>query len=123
MRSLKRLKVADKAHSFTIKLYDSTKGFPADEKYGLTSQLRRAAVSIGSNIAEGDGHFSNRVFAKHLGIALASVSEVDYQLLLAKDLGYLPSDKFGELTREILEIQAMLVGLLDHVRKRQQYKS
>lgn len=120
---MSRLLVAQKAHSFTLEIYQATVGFPAQERNGLTAQLRRSAVSIGSNIAEGDGSDSNRVFVRHLSIALGSASEVAYQLLLARDLGWLDDGVFKVLEASLEEVQAMLLGLSAAVRRRQTVKS
>ena len=118
MRTLNRLLVARKAHDLTLKIYEETAGFPAAERFGLTGQVRRAAVSIGSNIAEGDGRDSNAGFARHLGIALGSANEANYQLLLARDLGWLKPASYDDLAGRLREIRAMLLGLSTEVRKR-----
>ena len=83
MRDFRELKVWQKAHRFVLDLYRHTQGFPAEERFGLTVQLRRAAVSVASNIAEGCGREGERDFARFLSIAGGSASEVEYQLLLA----------------------------------------
>ena len=115
---MSRLKVAQKAHALTLRIYAETNRFPPEERYGLTSQLRRASVSIGSKIAEGDGSDSNRVFASHVSIALGSASEVGYQLLLARDLSWLTFEAYEALEADLEEVQAMLLGLVAHLRKR-----
>ncbi len=109
---LDRLHVAKKAHSATISIYGITKQFPSDERYGLSSQLRRASSAIGSNLAEGEAHPSRKVFARHVGIALGSTAEVQYQLTLSADLGYLSPDENARLQMEFTEVRRMLVGLL-----------
>lgn len=81
----------------------------------LGAQLRRAAASIGSNIAEGEAHGSSLVFARHLRIALGSAGEVEYQLLLAKDLDYLSAEEHASLTDGVTEVRRMLAGLISSV--------
>jgi four helix bundle protein len=108
MRDFRGLKVWQKAHRFALDLYRDTQGFPAEERFGLTAQLRRAAVSVASNIAEGCGREGERDFARFLSIAGGSASEVEYQLLLARDLGYLPDELHRPLDAQINEVKRML---------------
>lgn len=89
MQNYKDLKVWEKAHSFTLKVYEETRNFPKEETYGLISQLKRASSSIPANIAEGCGKNSNLEFAHFLNIALGSSNEAEYFLILACDLKYL----------------------------------
>lgn len=86
MQNYKNLRVWEDAHALVLEIYNATRSFPNDERYGLTSQIRRAAVSIPSNIAEGTGRGSDADFARFVQFAVGSISEVDYQLLLARDL-------------------------------------
>lgn len=86
MRDFRELKVWDKAHALTLDVCRVTKLLPREELYGLTSQIRRAAVSIGANIAEGSGKNSRPDLARFLQIALGSASELEYHLLLSHDL-------------------------------------
>lgn len=116
MQNYKELRVWQKAHSFTLKVYEVTKVFPKDELYSLTNQLRRAASSIPANIAEGCGKNSNNEFAHFLNIALGSSNESEYFLLLSKDLGYLSPENHTELEDNINEIKAMLISLVNKVR-------
>ena len=116
MQNYKDLKVWEKAHQFTLMIYDVSKQFPKDEIYGLTSQLRRAASSIPANIAEGCGKNTNSDFAKYLNIALGSANESEYFTLLAKDLSYISTEKFDSLYKQINEIKAMLIALIAKVR-------
>lgn len=99
-----------RAHSFTLLTYKASQSFPKGEVYGLTSQLRRAAASIAMNIAEGCGRDSNADFGRFLSIATGSASEVEYQLLLAHDLGYLDSILYEKLGKEIVELRKMIIG-------------
>ena len=108
MRDFKQLKVWDKAHHLTLHIYRITKCFPSDERFGLTSQLRRAAASVSTNIAEGCGRDSEREFGRFMGIAAGSASEVEYQLLLARDLKYLRSETHIEISQQVNEIKKML---------------
>ena len=116
MQNYKDLKVWEKAHEFTLKLYEITKLFPKEEIYSLTNQLRRAASSIPANIAEGCGKNSQLDFAKFLNIALGSSNESEYYLILSKDLKYLKPDDFEILSITINEIKAMLIALITKVR-------
>lgn len=108
MRDFKELKVWQKAHQFTLDVYRCTKGFPPDERFGLTVQLRKAAASVPSNIAEGCGRSGERELARFLGIAAGSASEAEYQLLLAKDLAYLVPQIHHELDEQVNEIKRIL---------------
>ena len=94
MQNYKDLKVWEKAHLFTLNVYEATKLFPKDELYSLTNQIRRAASSIPANIAEGCGKNTNAEFAHFLNIALGSANEAEYFLILSKDLNYLTVEKF-----------------------------
>jgi four helix bundle protein len=87
LRNFRELTVWQKAHELVVEIYRVSGGFPSEERFGLTVQLRKAAVSIGSNIAEGCGRGTNKDFARFLSIAAGSASEVEYQVLLARDLG------------------------------------
>ena len=91
--------------------YKKTHGFPKEEMYGLTSQLRRAASSVGANIAEGCGRRSDREMKRFLQIARGSANEVEYHLLLARDWQFLSGDDFNDLEAAVLEIQRMLASL------------
>ena len=108
MRDFKELKVWQKAHRFVLDLYKHTRNFPSDERFGLTAHLRRSASSIPSNIAEGCGREGEREFARFLSIAAGSASESEYQLLLARDLGYLQSDTHQKLDDQVNEVKRML---------------
>jgi four helix bundle protein len=118
MQNYKELKVWEKAHSFTLKIYQVTKEFPKEEIYGLTGQMRRAAASIPVNIAEGCGRNSNLELANFLQISLGSSNEMEYDLLLAKELVYLSEPNYSELNILIGEIRAMLLSLIQKVRNK-----
>lgn len=108
MQDFTQLKVWQKAHSFTVNLYKITSSFPSTEIYGLTSQIRRAAVSIESNIAEGRGRGGDKEFSRFLNIALGSAYEVKCQIYIARDLGYIDTNKSNLLIEKIDEISKML---------------
>src|ERR1700758_1755363 len=108
MVDFKALKVWQKAHEMTLHTYRVTAGFPKQEMYGLTSQLRRAAASIGANIAEGCGRRSDGDMCRFLQIARGSANEVEYHFLLARDLNLLQEKEFRSLAAQADEIQRML---------------
>jgi len=105
MKDYRRLKVWEKAHSLTLRLYQTTRGFPREEIYGLTRQIRRCSSSIGANIAEGCGKRGNAEFQRFLQIASGSGSELDYHLLLARDLGFLAAEDYRGLAEELAVIR------------------
>jgi four helix bundle protein len=108
MRDFKELKVWHKAHQFVLDLYQHTRSFPSDERFGLTAHLRKSATSIPSNIAEGCGRAGEKELGRFLSIAAGSASETEYQLLLARDLGYLERDLHNRLDVQINEVKRML---------------
>jgi four helix bundle protein len=117
MENFKNLKVWAKAHELTLTVYKRTRAFPNDEMYGLTSQIRRASASIGANVAEGCGRRSDPEMKRFLQIARGSASELEYHLLLAKDLQYLSAMEFKELEAKVLEIQRMLAALAQRLQR------
>lgn len=112
LKTYKDLDVWQKAYAFCLDTYQATKNFPAEEKYGLTSQLRRAVISIPSNIAEGYGRKSLPEYIQFLYIAYGSLCELETQLLLSKDLGYLPDSEKEKLIAGIGTIERMLKALI-----------
>lgn len=116
MKDFRNLKVWECAHHVALEVYKATSKFPREEVYGLTAQLRRASVSIPSNIAEGCGRNSDADFARLLQIAMGSASETEYQLLLGRDLGMLSLEEYGELQADLEEVKRMLSGLLKTLR-------
>ena len=116
MRDFKELKVWQKAHHLVLGVYRHTKSFPPEERFGLTRQLRNAAASIPSNIAEGCGRVGERELAHFLSIAAGSASEAEYQLLLARDLGYLQGDAHRQLDDQVNEVKRMLNSFLQKLR-------
>jgi len=118
MGDYKKLAVWGKSYQLTLKIYDATKTFPKEEAFGLTSQLRRAAYSIPSNIAEGSGRGTDKELTHFLQIALGSANELEFHLNLTHDLHYLETPTHQELESAVLEIQRMIVGLLHHLKQK-----
>ena len=112
MRDFHQLKVWNKAHRLVISIYQATQRFPSEERFGLTVQLRRAAVSVPSNIAEGCGRSGERELARFLDIAAGSLSEVEYQLLLAHDLKYVDEQNYRQISAHANEVKRMLNAFL-----------
>ena len=108
MKDFKELKVWQKSHLLTLKIYQITAKFPSDEIYGLVSQIRRACASIPTNIAEGCGRTSDADFRRFLGIAMGSASELEYLLLLSKELDFIDETNYKVLNDQIVEIKRML---------------
>ncbi len=118
MEDFKNLKVWQKAHALALRVYQETKTFPKDEMYGLTSQMRRAAVSIGANIAEGSGRRSDGEFVGFLQIARGSAAELEQHLLLSRDLKILTAESHNVLEAQLLEIQRMMASLVSAIENR-----
>ncbi len=112
LKDFRGLKVWEKAHQLTLSIYQVTNDFPNEEKYGLTSQLRRSAVSIPTNLAEGCGRGSDRELSHFSQVAMGSASEVEYLLLLCHELGHLDSTVHQELEERITEVKRMLASLI-----------
>ena len=112
------LRAWQEAMALVRDVYRATESFPAFEQYGLASQLRRAAVSIPSNIAEGAARESTREFTQFLVMARGSLSELETQLLIAKDLGYLPEASVASLLERVDTIFALIGGLIRSLRQR-----
>jgi four helix bundle protein len=116
-RSYRELFVWQKAKALAVQVYQATEGFPKVETYGLTSQIRRAAVSVASNIAEGQGRLTSGEFLHFLGQARGSLLELDTQLAIALDLGYLKADRHEALDHEIYQVLGLLNRLIESLRK------
>jgi len=112
MRDFRGLKVWEKAHQLTLDVYRATRSFPDEERFGLTSQMRRSAASIPSNIAEACGRGGDLEFGRFMRIAMGSASEVEYQFLLAHDLGLLTSESHDALLVQVTEVKRMLSALI-----------
>jgi len=108
IKSYKDLTVWQKSFQLALKTYEATKGFPREERYGMTSQIRRAAFSIPSNIAEGYARNSTGEYKQFLKIAFASGAELETQLLIAKETGLLKGDQFEILDNLLTEVMKML---------------
>ncbi len=116
MKDFKELNVWGKAHVLTKRIYQSTATFPREERYGLTSQIKRACASVPTNIAEGYGRNSDAELARFLEIAMGSASELEYLLLLTHDLNLLISSDYTEFTNEVIEIKRMLALFIEKLR-------
>lgn len=113
MKAFQKLIVWQKSHIFVVEIYRLTKGFPSQEMYGLVSQMRRAAVSITSNIAEGYERRSPKEKVHFFRIAKGSLMEVYNQLLISKDVGFMDVASFLQLEHDIDEVRRMLVSLIE----------
>ncbi len=111
MRNFRQLDVWKKSHELTLEVYRLTASFPTQERYGLTSQLQRAAASIGANLAEGCGRETAADFKRFVQMATESACEVEYDLVLAHDLSLINDGTHDSLNAEINEVKRMLVGL------------
>lgn len=118
MRPHQRLDVWNRAIEFIIALYRLTERFPKDEKFGLTSQLRRAAVSVAANIAEGAARKSYKEFLQFLSNSQGSASEIDTELLIAWRLGYLPEKDYKDLYKDLDDIGRMITRLSQSLRRK-----
>ncbi len=119
MRNYRDLEVWKKAHELTLQLYKVSRSFPREEIYGLTSQLRRAAASIGANLAEGCGRQTDNEMARFVRIALGSSSELDYHLLLSRDLGLVGDEDYRHSATELTRVRKMLRSLLNAIEEMQ----
>jgi four helix bundle protein len=117
MKTHHDLDVWKKSISLVTKIYAVTKSFPQTEIYGLTSQIRRCAVSIPSNIAEGAARSSKNEFGQFLSISLGSLSELETQLIVSNNLKYLETGDFNDLTSDLTSIRRMILGLKKHISK------
>jgi four helix bundle protein len=116
MQDYRKLLVWEKAHQYVLSIYDMTVKFPNEERYGLTSQIRRAAVSIPANIAEGCGRETQNELRRFLYIAMGSGSEVDYYLLLIHDLKWIETAECQRLSSELNSIQRMLNAFIQKLK-------
>lgn len=116
MRDFRELRVWAKAHEVALATYKATASFPQREVYGLASQMWNASVSIPANIAEGTGRGTDAEMARYLQIAMGSAAELDYYLLLARDLGYLPKTAYNTPHVEVNDVRRMLTGFIQKLR-------
>ena len=117
MESWKDLEVWKIAHSVALDIYEITKTFPSSERFRLTDQICRAAISVPTNIAEGKGRNSLREYLQFLSVARGSVEETKYLLLLSRDLGYLPAKRHAEIADKCDQVARMLNGLMKSLRR------
>lgn len=115
MQDFRNLDVWRRGHALTLEVYRQSAAFPREETYGLRGQVRRSSSSIPTNIAEGCGCASNAEYARFLGIAFRSAIELEYQLLLARDLGYWDDLIHRPLTDETVELKKMLATLIKRI--------
>jgi four helix bundle protein len=113
LKNFKELKVWQKAYRLCLEIYRVTRKFPREEIYGLTSQIRRSAVSIPSNIAEGYGRKTTGEYIQSLYISYGSICELETQILLSGDLGFVGKQDLIELQKEIGDVERMLKGLIN----------
>ena len=117
MQDFRKLAVWQKSFKLGLEIYQLTRNFPKEELYGLTSQLRRASVSISANIAEGCGRFTSSELVRFLDISMGSFSEVDTYLEFGRELGYLSDKDFSDLQPRLVEVRRMLIALIQTVRQ------
>jgi four helix bundle protein len=115
MKSFRDLKVWEKSHELTLAAYDATSSFPKQEMFGLVSQIRRCASSIPANIAEGCGRRGNGEFHRFLQIAMGSASELEYHVLLSRNLKFLDAQLHSSLNSRVEEVKRMLSALIRKV--------
>jgi four helix bundle protein len=116
MKDFRQLKVWEKSHQLALAVYKETKKFPKEELYGLTSQIRRASMSVPTNIAEGCGRNTDKDFARFIQVSMGSASETEYQLILARDLEFISQDSYEKLHNNVEEVKRMLASLLKTLR-------
>lgn len=116
MKDFRQLQVWEKSHRLALSIYKTSKEFPKEELYGLTSLIRRSSMSIPTNIAEGCGKYTDADFGRYVQIAMGSASETEYQLLLSHDLGFLPTAKYEQLNADVTEVKRMLASFLKTLR-------
>ena len=116
MRPHQKLDAWSKSVDFVVEVYKSTESFPKEETYGLTSQIRRAAISVPANIAEGAGRYSQKEFAHFVSNAQGSASELETELIIAHRLGYLSEALFSQLVTDLERIGRLITGLTKRIR-------
>lgn len=120
IRSFKDLNVWKEGHKLVLEIYEITKNFPRDESFGLTNQIRRAAVSVTSNISEGFNRISHKEKLQFYFIALGSLAETQNQLLIAKDIGYIKPEIFDKMESQLIIVQRLLNGFIKSTRALQE---
>jgi four helix bundle protein len=112
MQSFRNIKVWEKAHTLTLGVYETTRTFPREEMFGLTSQMRRSSASIGANIAEGCCRKGDAEMSRFMQISMGSASELEYHLLLARDLKMVHAEDYERLEAEVVEVKRMLSSFI-----------
>jgi four helix bundle protein len=123
MRNYRDLDVWKYSHKLTLELYQASRKFPKEEMFGLTSQMRRAAISVGANLAEGCGRRTTPEFARFIRIAMGSASELDYHFLLCRDFDFISNEFYGRTSKELVRVRKMLSALLASVESQMQAKA
>ncbi len=118
MQDFRKLRIWQKGHEIVLEIYTMTMKFPKTETYGLVSQMRRSAASIPTNIAEGCGRNGNKELARFVQIAMGSASELEYQILLSHDLGYITSEQYDLVMDRMILLKKMIIKFLTGLRKR-----
>jgi len=116
MQDFRRLKVWQKSHRLTLDVYGITASFPRSEQFGLVGQIRRAASSIPANIAEGCGRDGDAELARFLQIGMGSASELEYHILLSRDLKFIDAQTHDRINRQVVEVKRMITPLIRHLR-------
>jgi len=119
LKDFRKLRVWEKSHQLVLSVYKVTAALPADERFGIASQMRRAAVSIPANIAEGCGRGGDREFARFLRVAAGSAAELEYLILLALDLDLVAAERVEPLAAHVVEVRKMLRGLVQTIQSRE----
>ena len=118
MSNFRSLMIWQKSITLTTKIYNSTKKFPKEEQFGITSQIRRSAVFIPSNIAEGFGRDSNKEYVRFLNISIGSLFELQTQLEISKNIEYLTEEEYTILYEDSREVERMLVSFISKIKER-----
>jgi four helix bundle protein len=118
LKNYKELTIWQKSYQLCLEIYRITKIFPGEERYGLTSQIRRAAVSVPSNIAEGYGRKTTPEYIQALYVAYGSNCELETQILISGDLGYINGEDIKKLQKDIGEVERMLKALIKSLQKK-----
>ena len=116
MHNYRELKIWQRSMDFVVRIYEATSKFPTDEKFGLTSQLRRCAISVPSNISEGAGRETNQEFKRFLQFSMGSLNELRTQIEIAFRIGYLKIDSFDRLAEEALQIYKMILSFYNSLK-------
>jgi four helix bundle protein len=116
MKDFKELEIWQKGHEMAIEVFNLTKTFPSEEKYGLTSQMRRSSQSIPTNIAEGCGRNSQKELLRFSSIAMGSASELEYQLIISKDIGFIKPQDYTDINGRLLTLKKMLNAFMKYLK-------